>query len=107
MTAGVILRLLLWCLSHTWDLFINALPHTDLLRITLHLDMVQIVSEYMHPYVFVKDLHLYEKFTPAALQLCEDISIQQNTKTLESILSLWMKSLFTIAHWVLNALDTL
>lgn len=85
MTAGVILRLLLWCLSHTWGLFINALLHTDLLRITLQLDMVQTVLEYMYAYVFVKDLHLYEKFAPAALQLCEDISIPQNTKTLESL----------------------
>lgn len=72
-TAGLIPRLLLWCLSHTWGLFINTLLLTDLLRITLHLDMVQIVLEYMCAYVFAEDLHQYENFTLPFSQLSEDI----------------------------------
>lgn len=51
-TAGVNLRLSLWCPSNTWGLFINALPYTDLPRITLHLDMVQTVLEFMYASVF-------------------------------------------------------
>lgn len=89
MTAGVIPRLLLWCLSHTWGLFINALLLIDLLRITLHLDMVQIVLEYMYAYVFVEDLHLYKNFTPLSSQFFED-----------SQESLW-------TFWMLNGLGTL
>lgn len=94
-TAGLILRLLLWCLSHTQGLFINALLHTDLLRIMLHLDMVQTVLEYMYAYVFVKDLHHSTCF--AALR-----RHQQNSKTLESLWSSYY--IHTYIHEALNAL---
>lgn len=66
-TAGLILRLLLWCLSHTRRLFLNTPLRADLLKIMLHLDMVQTVLEYMYACALVKHLHLYKNFTPSAL----------------------------------------
>lgn len=78
-TAGVIPRLLIWCLSHTWVLFINSTLLADLLRIMFHLDMVQIVLEHMYAYAVClqEDLHMCKHFAPPALQVGEDIIISK------------------------------